>query len=201
MDELVALDRILDARKVVHRIRETEAKIGFAPHGLISPDACARMDEIMSESNHIDQLLSDLRSDDAWHLVKSRGGITVHYRNEDGSPIHSVKTHTIIENVDPIGFVRICSLFLESDLLNLWAPHNIIESSDILASPSKFRQILHMKISFGRFSPLSPRDAIIEGRGYHLADDNAVLILSSSITESKFCAVPAKTRSRGTSGH
>lgn len=196
MDELIALDRILDARKVVDQIRDTEAKIGFSPHGLISPDACAKMDEILSESNHIDHLLSDLRSDDTWHLVKSRGGITVHYRNEEGSPIHSVKTHTILENVDPIGFVRICSLFLESDLFPVWAPHNIIESCDILASPSKFRQILQMKLSFGRFSPLSPRDAIVEGRGYHLADDNAVLILSTSITESPFCAVPAKTRTR-----
>ena len=196
MDELVALDRILEARRVVDRIRQTEAKIDFAPHGLISPDSCAKMDEIISESNHIDRILTDLRSDDTWHLVKSRGGVTVHYRNEDGEPIHSVKTHTIIENVDPIGFVRICSLFLESDLLPVWAPHHVIESCDVIASPSKFRQILHMKLSFGRFSPLSPRDAIVEGRGYHLVDDNAVLILSTSIKESEFCAVPAKTKSR-----
>jgi len=120
----------------------------------------------------------------------------VHYRNEEGSPIHSVKTHTILEGVDATGFVRICSLFLESDLFPLWAPGNIIESSEVLASPSKFRQIIHQKLNFGKFSPVSPRDAIVEGRGYHLADDNAVLILATTIVESPYCAVPPKSKSR-----
>ena len=198
MDELIALDRILDARGVVDKIRHVESRIGPAPHGLISPDTCSKMEAVVSESDHIRHLLMDLRSDDTWHLVKqtkAEGGITVHYRNEEGSPIHSVKTHTILEGVDATGFVRICSLFLESDLFPLWAPGNIIESSEVLASPSKFRQIIHQKLNFGKYSPVSPRDAIVEGRGYHLADDNAVLILATTISESPHCAVPPKSKS------
>jgi len=100
-----------------------------------------------------------------------------------------------LEGVDATGFVRICSLFLEADLFPLWAPGNIIESSEVLASPSKFRQIIHQKLNFGKFSPISPRDSIVDGRGYHLADDNAVLILASSISESPHCAVPYKSKS------
>lgn len=199
MDELIAIDRILDARLVVDKIRTVESQIGLAPHGLISPDTCSKMETVVSESDHIRHLLRDLRSDDTWHLVKqtkAEGGITVHYRNEEGSPIHSVKTHTILEGVDATGFVRICSLFLESDLFPLWAPGNIIESSDVLASPSKFRQIIHQKLNFGKFSPISPRDSIVDGRGYHLAEDNAVLILASSIAESPYCKVPPKSKSR-----
>ena len=198
MDELIALDRILDARGVVDKIRHVESRIGLAPHGLISPDTCSKMEAVVSESDHIRHLLSDLRSDDTWHLVKqtkAEGGITVHYRNEEGSPIHSVKTHTILEGVNATGFVQICSLFLESDLFPLWAPGNIIESSEVLASPSKFRQIIHQKLNFGKYSPVSPRDAIVEGRGYHLADDNAVLILATSVSESPYCAVPPKSKS------
>ena len=132
MDELIAIDRILDARLVVDKIGTVESQIGLAPHGLISPDTCSKMEAVVSESDHIRHLLRDLRSDDTWHLVKqtkAEGGITVHYRNEEGSPIHSVKTHTILEGVDATGFVRICSLFLESDLFPLWAPGNIVESS------------------------------------------------------------------------
>ena len=199
MDELIMIDRILDARSVVDKIRTVESQIGLAPHGLISPDTCSKMEAVVSESDHIRHLLKDLRSDDTWHLVKqtkAEGGITVHYRNEEGSPIHSVKTHTILEGVDATGFVRICSLFLESDLFPLWAPGNIIESSEVLASPSKFRQIIHQKLNFGKFSPISPRDSIVEGRGYHLADDNAVLILASSISKSPYCNVPPKSKSR-----
>ena len=199
MDELIMIDRILDARSVVDKIRTVESQIGLAPHGLISPDTCSKMEAVVSESDHIRLLLKDLRSDDTWHLVKqtkAEGGITVHYRNEEGSPIHSVKTHTILEGVDATGFVRICSLFLESDLFPLWAPGNIIESSEVLASPSKFRQIIHQKLNFGKFSPISPRDSIVEGRGYHLADDNAVLILASSVSKSPYCDVPPKSKSR-----
>ena len=197
MRRLVDLDLIAEARSTVERIREVEQGIpGPGPHGLVAPSDCALMDQVVSESDRIERFLTDLRSNkNGWVLSQANRGVTIHYRNEEGSPIHSVKTHCVLEDVGSEGFVRICSLFLEFDLFPLWAPGNIIEDCAILATPSKYRKIVHIKISsLGKFSPLSPREAYIDGRGYILSAENAVLILSTSIDHSPFCDVPAPKR-------
>lgn len=186
MEEHMALDRILDARKVVDEIQQLSPAI----IARLSPKQQEKIKHIVQESNHVQELLRDLQSDDGWTLCRSRKGITVHYRNEGkGDPIHAVKTRTILENCRPSDFVHLCSLFAESDLLPLWFPSNVLDSVEMIVEPSKYRQVLRMTMKF-HYMPITDREVICEGIGYHIQEENAFLLLTKSIDESPFCDIP-----------
>lgn len=183
MEQHMALDRILEARKVVDQINQI-------PNANISSKQQEEMEHIVHESNHVEELMHDLQSDNGWTLCRSRNGITVHYRNEKGDPIHAVKTHTVLENYGPTDFVHLCSLFAESDLLPLWFPANVLDSVELIVEPSKYRQIVRMVMKF-HYVPITDREVICEGIGYHIQDENAFLLLTKSIDASPFCKIPA----------
>jgi hypothetical protein len=92
--------------------------------------------------------------------------------------------------MSPTDFVKLCAIFNESDLMDQWFPQGILTSINVLAAPSTYHQIMHLKFSLGRFVPIAPRDAILDGRGYYLPDINAIIVFSKSIDSSPYCDIP-----------
>jgi hypothetical protein len=183
MERLMALDQILGARKVVDAIYKQD-------NVLLTKSQQERIEEIVSQSDHVLTLLHEIQSDDGWTLSRRKHGVTVHYRHEPPSPIHAVKTRFVFEDMTPSDFVKLCAIFNESDLMDQWFPKGILTSCGILAAPSTYHQIMQMKFSLGRFVPIGPRDAILDGRGYHLSDMNAIIVFSKSIDSSPYCDIP-----------
>lgn len=131
MEQHMAWDRILEARKVVDQILHNNHK-DIILHGnsrlrLLPPDQQRRMQHIIDESNHVREMLHDLQSNENWTLANDgrHTGITVHYRHEEGSGIHTIKTQTILEDYSTQEFVYLLSLFLEADLMSQWFPRKV----------------------------------------------------------------------------
>lgn len=122
MEEHMALDRIIEARAVVDRIRSSPF---YVSSSRVSPQRERRILHIVRESDHITDMLRDLQTDDGWTFANERRGVTVHYRHHDGSAVHTVKTHTILENYGPKEFLYLISLFLEADLMWKWFPNKV----------------------------------------------------------------------------
>ena len=120
IDAHMALDRILEARKVVDQLPQE------ASH-LFTRERRTQIQHIRNESTQIRDMLHDLKSDEGWTFANQRKGVTVHYRHEEGSGIHTIKTHTILENFTPTDFLYLLSLFLEADLMWKWFPKGVRE--------------------------------------------------------------------------
>ena len=116
IDAHMALDRILEARKVVDKLPAT---------AVLSRERQTQVQHIRDESTQIQEMLHDLKSDEGWTFANKRKGVTVHYRHEEGSSIHTIKTHTILENYTPTDFLYLLSLFLEADLMGKWFPKGV----------------------------------------------------------------------------
>ena len=65
----------------------------------------------------------------------------------------------------------------------------ILQNVQILAEPSKFHKILlsHIKL---HLPMIADREMMAEGIGYHLEDQNAMLCLTKTITDSPYCDIP-----------
>ena len=87
LHEHVEQGRIFDARSVVHEIHALE---GNDAKQLDEPTQHL-LDEVLSQSAHVESLLHELHSDDDWTLAKQKSGVTIHYRREADSPIHTGK--------------------------------------------------------------------------------------------------------------
>mmetsp|Transcript_41091 Transcript_41091/g.62224 ORF Transcript_41091/g.62224 Transcript_41091/m.62224 type:complete len:553 (+) Transcript_41091:59-1717(+) len=194
MEHFVGLDQVLEARVVVDNIQKilNSSSCNSSNRNydsVISAEQRKVMNEVISESNDAKQLLFDMDNDDGWILASNKKNIIVHYRNEEGSPLQTVKTHTIFENSRSKEFVRLVAIMNEVQLMPNWFPKGIMKESDILAEPSKYSMVFRFTMSFGLL-PISPRDSVSFGKGFHLPHRNAVLIMSKPMTESKYCDIP-----------
>lgn len=180
----MALDRILEARKVVDQIQAKTSSVEK-----ISRKRQEEMQHVIDESDHVMDMLRDLKSNEGWILSSHRKGITVHYRHEEGTSIHSVKTHCILQDFTPTDFLHLCCLFAEMDLLPKWFPNHILDSVNMLAVPSKYRYVYQMLLKF-HFLPIQDREIIAEGVGYHLRNPSAFFVLAKSIDSSPHCEIP-----------
>jgi hypothetical protein len=187
MERRMALDQIIEARKIVDAILHLNQKDSIS---VFTKSQRQRMQEIVTESDHVSTLLYDMQNDEGWTLSRCKHDTTVHYRHEPPSPIHAVKTRSVFQNVSPSDFVNLCALFVESDLMPLWFPRGILKACDVLALPTNYHQVVRMKLSTGRFSPISPRDAVVDAHGYHLTDLNGIIVFSKSIETSPYCDIP-----------
>jgi hypothetical protein len=187
MERRMALDQIIEARKIVDAILHLNQKDSIS---VFTKSQRQRMQEIVTESDHVSTLLYDMQNDEGWTLSRCKHDTTVHYRHEPPSPIHAVKTRSVFQNVSPSDFVNLCALFVESDLMPLWFPRGILKACDVLALPTNYHQVVRMKLSTGRFSPISPRDAVVDAHGYHLTDLNGIIVFSKSIETSPHCDIP-----------
>ncbi len=182
--------RIFDARSIVMKLYAAENE---------DPITCTSnldsvrhvMEEVVAQSQHVESLLSELHSDDYWTLAKHKSGVTVHFRREPNSSIHTVRAATTFDNFSPKDFVRFCSLFVETELMHLWFPGHFMQPANLLSWHSKYSKVIHLHINLG-ISMISPRDAVVLGNGYHLPDRNAFLISTKTIIEDscRYCKIP-----------
>lgn len=187
--EHVEQGRIFDARSTVHELQAIESK---DPTSSITINTVRHlMDEVISQSDHVECLLHELHSDDDWTLAKQKSGVTVHYRREENSPIHTVRAATSYDNFTPKDFVRFCSLFVETELMHRWFPGGVMQPANLLSWHSKYSKVIQLKINIG-IPMVSTRDAIVLGSGYHLPDRNAFLISTKTILEDtcRYCKIP-----------
>jgi len=200
LSDSVEQGRIFDARKVVHQLEKIE-KSNYAALTAYGEEQIQRIlhpirpviQEVLAQSSHVESLLHDLHSNDNWILAKERSGVIIHYRREENSPIHVVRAQAVFKNFEPIDFVRLCSLFVETELMPKWFPGGIMKKANVLSWHSKYSKVIQMHISLGLLPLTSPRDAIVYGNGYHLPDRNAFLISSKSIVDEsscRYCQIP-----------
>ena len=123
MEQHMALDRIMEARRVVDEIQS------FPRSPLRTRERQEKVNHIVQESNHITEMLRQLQTNDGWTFANERKGITVHYRHEEGSAVHTIKTHAILENYTATEFLYLISLFLEADLMWKWFPKKVCGTS------------------------------------------------------------------------
>mmetsp|Transcript_17546 Transcript_17546/g.31733 ORF Transcript_17546/g.31733 Transcript_17546/m.31733 type:complete len:664 (-) Transcript_17546:287-2278(-) len=185
--------RIFDARTLVQKLRAFESSSSNDPNPTAKFDDAIQqlMEEVITQSDHVESLLHELHSDDGWMLAKDKSGVTVHYRRDPNSPIHTVRAVTTFDNFSPKDFVRFCSLFVETECMHLWFPGGVMNGANVLSWHSKYSKVIQLHISL-RLPMVSPRDAIVLGSGYHLPDRNAFLISSKTILEDtcRFCDIP-----------
>ena len=192
--------RIFDARTLVHQIHafKKEQKKDTDPEKFTSIQSKLRplqhlLEETLTQSTHVESLLHDLHSNENWTLAKEKSGVTVHYRREDNSPIHLVRAQANFTNFEPIDFVRLCSLFVETEHMPNWFPGGVMKKANVLSWHSKYSKVIQLHISLGILPMTSPRDAVVYGNGYHLPDRNAFLISSKSIIDEsscRYCEIP-----------
>mmetsp|Transcript_3855 Transcript_3855/g.6941 ORF Transcript_3855/g.6941 Transcript_3855/m.6941 type:complete len:642 (+) Transcript_3855:71-1996(+) len=181
--------RIFDARSTVQKLHALESKDPTSSPKL--KPVRHLMEEVVTQSDHVESLLHELHSDDDWTLAKQKSGVTVHYRREPSSPIHTVRAVTTFDNFSPKDFVRLCSLFVETECMHLWFPGGVMKKANLLSWHSKYSKVIQLRISLG-LPMVSSRDAIVLGNGYHLPDRNAFLISTKTILDDtcRYCDIP-----------
>ena len=126
MEQHMALDRIMEARNVVDKIQSMPR---YSAVSLLTRERQEKINHIVQESDHITEMLRQLQTNDGWTFANERKGITVHYRHEEGSAVHTIKTHAILENYTATEFLYLISLFLEADLMWKWFPKKVCGTS------------------------------------------------------------------------
>jgi hypothetical protein len=162
MEKLFQQDQILEAREVACRILERIENDDSLSRLMSTDKRFILVQEVMDRSYGVVNLLKQIHSDDGWTFAGKRKGITIHSRHVKGSSLLSVRTKTVFENFTADDFVKLCAIFSEADLAPEWFPHGLLKSCDILAYPSKYLKVCHVKVSFGRLSPIAPRDMVAE---------------------------------------
>lgn len=181
--------RIFDALSVVREIDALEREDPSVSREL--EPVRHLMEETVTQADLVESLLHELHSDDDWTLAKQKSGVTVHYRRNDDSPIHTVRACSTYTNFTPKDFVRLCSLFVETELMHLWFPQGIMKPAKLLSWHSKYTKVTQLNISLG-IPMISARDVIVLSKGYHLPDRNAFLIATKTILEDtcRYCEIP-----------
>ena len=102
---------------------------------------------------------------------------------------------TTFANFSPKDFIRLCSLFVETELMHRWFPGGIMKPATVLSWHSKYAKVIQLRVSLG-IPLISDRDAIVSGNGYHLPDRNALLISSKPIAgdRCRHCVIPPPDR-------
>jgi hypothetical protein len=132
--------RIFDARSIVMKLNAAEK----ADPKNCSPNLGSVrhvMEEVLTQSQHVEDLLCELHSDDNWTLAKHKSGVTVHFRREPNSSIHTVRAATTFDHFSPKDFVRFCSLFVETELMHMWFPGHFMQPANVLSWHSKYSKV------------------------------------------------------------
>ena len=128
------------------------------------------------------ELLAELNSEDGWtKSLENKDGTKVYFKREDGSPMLMTKLESIIHcETSELSkkFIDMLTLLNESDLMPKWFPMGIMKANDTLTQPTVFSKLSHIKINLpfplNRF--FGPRDMIIRGKGYDLAERKSAAI-------------------------
>ena len=192
LNEHVLQGRIFDARVTALKLKSMRNEVSDASARTKIDSLQHIIDEVLDQAEHVDNLLHDLNSDDGWTLAKEGKGVTIHYRRETGTSIHTVRAQTHFHNFEPKDFAKLCSLFVETECMPQWFPGGVMKKADVLSWHSKYSKVIQLHISLDLLPFLSSRDAIVYGNGFHLPDRNAFLIRSKSTQENtcRYCDIP-----------
>lgn len=192
LKEHVFQGRIFDARVTALKLKSMRNEVSDTAVRTKIESVNHIIEEVLEQAEHVDSMLHDLHSDDGWTLAKESKGVTIHYRREAGTTIHTVRAQTQFHNFEPKDFTKLCSLFVETECMPKWFPGGIMKKADVLSWHSKYSKVIQLHISLGLLPFLSPRDAIVHGNGFHLPDQNAFLIRSKSTqdTSCRHCDIP-----------
>ena len=184
--------RIFDARDIALKLQSLKKVVSDASARTDIDSVEHIIEEVIEQADHVYNLLHELHSDDGWTLAKEGKGVTIHYRREEGTNIHTVRAQTVFRNFQPNDFSRLCSLFVETESMPLWFPAGVMKKASVLSWHSKYSKVVQLHIGLDMLPFLSPRDAIVFGNGYHLPDRNAFLIRSKSTLDDtcRFCDIP-----------
>lgn len=190
MDRFMEQDQILEARKKLDEIVLIENSNPLNPK-ITETLHLRRMQEVKEQSDYVRYFLNLFNEEEGWVFASQRRDITIHSKQEPDSAIYSTRTHAIFDNFTSTDFIRILSLFEECDLVPKWFPRGMMKYNTCLCDVSKYSKIVHFELSFPKFTLLQNRDAVMEAKGYHLIDENAIIVISRSIKDSVHCPVPS----------
>jgi len=133
-------------------------------------------------------LLKEIREDDSWTLASQKKGVSVHFKQPEGSPFVMTKT---MYNIKPKPgssltdtFVAFSSLIAETDLMPKWFPRGLLKSHQTLCEVSSFSRCTQIKIELPFIVPKSimgPREAVIHGKGYDMTSRSALAVSFKSL--------------------
>mmetsp|Transcript_16984 Transcript_16984/g.37473 ORF Transcript_16984/g.37473 Transcript_16984/m.37473 type:complete len:531 (+) Transcript_16984:194-1786(+) len=180
--------RIFEARKIGQRLLAREKKPNTSAYYTKKIDPVRGLiDDIYHRAEHVESLLRDLNTDDDWQLAREGKGVTVHFRKDEGSPLHLVRATSVFNNFMPNDFAKLCSLFVETELMHKWFPGGVMKPATLLSWHSKYNKIIQLNIDIP-IPFLSPRDCVVMGSGFHLPDQNAFLIVTKPIADGESCS-------------
>jgi uridine kinase len=151
----------------------------------------ASFEAILEEERTVNNWLGDFISEDGWKSTSNSGGIKTWFRNRENS--HCIDTKLEIElpipnelREDPTAlFLRIVALLNETDLMPAWyAPKGLMKSSKVVARPRLLQSVVHSKLEFPWFLPISKRELFVLGTGYDISrpDLDATIITFRAVS-------------------
>ena len=127
MEEHLEQGRIFEARKIGQRLLAREKKSNSSAYYSKKIDPVRGViEDIRLRAEHVESLLRDLNTDDDWQLAREGKGVTVHFRKDEGSPLHLVRATSVFDNFMPNDFAKLCSLFVETELMHKWFPGGVM---------------------------------------------------------------------------
>lgn len=128
---------------------------------------------MQKDVEHVHTVASHLKEKQGWVEVTDKRQIQTAYKEEQASPMHSIKVTGDVA----ADLFHVLTLINESDLLPTLIPINIQVTK--LKQISKFRQLLHIRLKLPW--PFDDRDLVIVSRGVDLLKDGHVIIVGYSV--------------------
>lgn len=145
-------------------------------------ECAAKIDKVREDIQNLTELLAELNNEEGWtQSVNQKDGTKVFFKKEEDSPFLMTKLEAVLPcDVAelPRKFIRLLSLFNETDLMPKWFPMGLMKSHETLLSPTPFTKSTQIKIKlpFPISQVFGPRECIIQGKGYDLSERSAAAI-------------------------
>jgi hypothetical protein len=125
---------------------------------------------LRAEVNEVQRILADIRDVSRWNLMKDADGVSTFYRNEAGSPVHSLRIQGQVKS----SLVNIAALISEADLYPTWL--SIVSQAKLLADFSRFKKAVHITANMPW--PLSARDMHLYGFGVDMLAEEKIVVVA-----------------------
>jgi len=170
LDETLRLyedDKLFLAHKAVQKMRNSlahhqaavdaytaEVQVGLKGIEMEMEKHSKRMQTIVKEANEVLQLIEELEDDQGWSLVSQHedGNVQVFYRNENSTPVHSIKMQGIIDSPA----LNLMAVMNEHTLYDTWIP--LLREVQLVKHISRYRKVIYLSAYLPW--PISSRDAV-----------------------------------------
>eukprot|EP00741_Cyanophora_paradoxa_P021041 tig00021326_g20310.t1 len=145
----------------------------------------AQIDELRFEQKFIEELVEEVRADGKDWTPVSHGKVKVWYRQEPDTPIHTVKTEVVLEEIK---LTELLCVLYETDL---WADlFPFLKFSKCLAKPKRCSQVVH--VGLRAMWPVWSRDSVVLGFAVNAFEElGGVVCVSKSVDSHPSVAIPA----------